>query len=148
MKPLRSKRAGPAARARGDSACRSSSPASLGFARTGQVGAAAADACTSPGRGARDRQPRPAEGLRAGSSVTSSGADGELIARSATPTELPRKGREPRPPRTGLRLPSPAGLPGVHCTQWSLRDDRRWERRGGTWRLGSPSEAGRLLDPS
>ena len=69
MKPPRSKRAGPAARARGDSARRLSSRASLfGSARTGLVRAAAVGACTSPGRGARDRQPRSAEGPCAGSS--------------------------------------------------------------------------------
>ena len=53
---------------------------------------------------------RPAEGVRAGISVTRSprGLDGGLIARTTTTLAvLPRKGREPRPPHLGLRLPSP-----------------------------------------
>ena len=149
MKPPRSKRAGPAARARGDSACRSSSRLGFGSARTVPGWAAAVDACTSLGRGARDRQPRSAEGIGAGSSTivprgrwrtNSTGCNADRAAEEGT--------RAAPAPFAGLRLPSPAGLPGVYCSQCSLRDGRRRVRTGGTWRLGSPSEAGRLLDPS
>ena len=37
--------------------------------------------------------------------------DGGLIARSATPAELPRKGREPRPPHLGAAPPVPRRSP-------------------------------------
>ena len=40
-----------------------------------------------------------------------SGPDGELIARSATPAELPRKGREPRPPLWGCASRPPQVSP-------------------------------------
>jgi hypothetical protein len=58
----------------------------------------------SPGRPKASVQVAPPSSL---------GAGGELIAPAATPTELPRKGREPRPPRSrgcASRLPqvSPA----------------------------------------
>ena len=88
---------------------------------------AAVGACTSPGRGARDRQLRSAEGTGAGSSAL---AFVPLRRTNSVGRNAGRAAEEgtraaPASPRGGLRLPSPAGLPGVHCSQWSLRDGKR-----------------------